>query len=164
MYSIFPSSLDFSSVSQKICSFILLINTWPADKVNLNKKKATLIVQYFFIFDPLILFFQVCMSLRPRRTTRWMSFGLRCARFAKRRLRSGRCCIGSSGWNTASHVTWSHAALCQCVRAQSQKTARFSSTSSLRLLMWVIFYKKLLRQIKSNVMVWWGFDWKIHLV
>lgn len=56
----------------------------------------------------------------------------------KRRLRSGRCCHGSSGWCTASRVTWSHAALRRTVGAQSQKTPRrFSSTSSLRLVMWV---------------------------
>lgn len=78
------------------------------------------------------------MSLKPRGTTRWTSSAVRCARFARRGLRSGRCCHGCGGWSTASHVSWSHAACHQGVGAWSQNTPRrFSSTSSLRRAMWV---------------------------
>lgn len=78
------------------------------------------------------------MSLKPRGTTRWTSSALRCARFARRGLRSGRCCHGCSGWSTASHVNWSHAPCHQGAGAWSRNTQRrFSSTSSLRRPMWV---------------------------
>lgn len=97
------------------------------------------------------------MSLRPRRTMRWTSFGLRCVCSVKRRLRSGRRYHGSGGWSSASRVNWSHAVRRQCVRGWSQKTPiRSSSTSRSRLLMWVVFVWVILEnavKTKSNIPV-----------
>lgn len=113
----------------------------------------------FIVFDTLIMifFFQVCMSLRLRRTMRWMSFELRCVHSAKRRLRSGRHGHGTNGWSTVSHVTWSQA-VHPSVGAWSQKQLkRCWSMSNLRAAMWVDvllkfsishIMKRLLRQMK----------------
>lgn len=73
----------------------------------------------------LLLFFEGYTSSKPRRTTRWMSSGPRCACSVRRKLRSGRCCRGYSGWNTISRVSWSPAALRWIAGAPSRKTPRF---------------------------------------
>lgn len=104
-----------------------------------------------------IVIWQGCMSLRPRRTTRWTSSVLRCGRSVKRRLRSGSCCHGSGGSNTASRVTWSRAALCHIVGAWSQKTTRrFSSMWNSRPVRWASLPLEVLCKRIKYVMMWWG--------
>lgn len=102
-----------------------------------SEKHFTTVYLYYCLRLPL-LFSQVCMSLRPRRTTKWTSFGPRCVRFVRKRPWSGSGCRGTSGWNTASRVTWSRVPVCWSLGARTQRgPRRSSSTSSLRLAMWV---------------------------